>query len=551
MDIKKFLILAILLIPITEGFYLNNSVLHSFGLNSEFNITYPWNLSPPYEIIVDTNYIYAENLSSSNPAQASQEGLTFNFTETNAYYNGTDAPYYSFSTPNKKIITSPLTLPTESGPTFFDVDYCNITSIVYNSASSSYSDHFFPPAYSCAANRVHLYIAGLEPGENIFHIESDISLSNCSGGSSSVLKFSVFDEDQPPLNLNATAEVNIQYWENPYFLRNFSHIYTGNDTYFICLEPSEATIHSNIYIKYNTSSGFTHRHYLENYTLNTTTQRNLTIYNTNTTTGYSKLKITTRYQQTYNYFVNVITSLLRFYPGENVWRKVQMDKAGDYGLNVFNIKERITDYMLEFKDEQNNLLAQTQMLKFECDATTNYCDLTYLLDEYSPGSIASGFTPSSSMNNDTKILTVSWSDATGTTEKVKITVQKQTMAGEIEIAQEVFYAATGATTYNLSDYTGEVMLIIEANDQTVSRDYVNTQSSQLGNFLSIEDKSLWTAGILMTVVGFGMFSPVGAILSAIFGIILVAFLGIAPFITTPFIIVVCAMGIAIGLKIKR
>lgn len=544
-ELITLLIALFLVAPGVSAMYINNTVLESTGLNTLINITYPWNVS---EIIVDSNYIFAGNLTSSNPSEVSNEAVSWNLTESNANYEGTDVPYYSASSNISKTITSGFSTAVGGGLASFDVDYCDISNIYYSSALSTYDRVFTAAQFSCNNKQVDINLSGLDPGDNIIALDYNVSFFNCTGGNVSI-QFSIYDEDDPAQWLNATAEVDMEYWVHPDYVRNFSHKFEGNHTYMICLSPSEATIYADVYIKYSTDNGFTHRYFVHNGTFTNSTT-NLTIYNTNTTTGYSNLKITTRHRDTYQYFKNVVTSLERFYPAENTWRVVQMDKSGDYGLNVFNIHERITDYRLVFRDTSNNILDTTETTKFECDPTTGVCDLTFLLDEYTAPEAPTGFTLVWWYDEANDLINASWTDVLGSTNLVRVYVRKDTMAGSVDICDNSYTGTSGSSICNVSIYTGDLFVQIDANGDTRVSEWVNVGSQQIGSLLSQGEGTIWAVLIIVIVCAFGLFSPAGAIIAMVIGLVFVFLLGLVPAITTPFIIIAAIIGIIIGHKVR-
>lgn len=540
-----WVIVLLLSFNIVNAVYINNTFIESVGLGTSINVTHPWNLT---ELIVDSNWIFARNMTSSNSLEASNEGVTWNLSESTAAYSGINVPYYSASSLSEKTITSGFTGAVIGGEATLDVDYCDISSIYYTSALGAYDAIFTPAMWDCANDELNLSLDGIDPGNNVLIIDYDIAITNCTDGNVSI-EFSIYNETDPTALMVADAEVNINYWVHPSYRFNFSHDYSGNNTYRVCLSPSEATIYADIYIKYTTVSGFTHRYYVHNGSFTNTTTY-LTMYNTNTTAGFTDLKITTRLAETYGYFVNVVSSLERFYPGENVWRVVQMGKSGDYGLSVFDVIEKDVDYKLTFRDTSNHLLKSTDTMKFKQDPTTGIIDLTFLLDEYVASSATTGFTSSYSYDNDTSILTMTWSDSTASTSAVRLFVTKEVMSGTTEICDDTYYSSSGTSTCNMTGYSGEIFVVVEADDEIITSEWVDIEKQDLGDLISTGEGALWTAAILVTVVAFGLFSPAGAIISMIIGIIIVAFLGIFPAFTTPLIIVVCVLGIAIGIKVK-
>lgn len=69
---------------------INNTIVRSNGLGSQFNVTHPWILQ---NLTISDEYIYFQGLNSSNPLEDKNCSFTFNFTETNINYSGIEVPY--------------------------------------------------------------------------------------------------------------------------------------------------------------------------------------------------------------------------------------------------------------------------------------------------------------------------------------------------------------------------------------------------------------------------------------------------------------------------
>ncbi|GAG69051.1 unnamed protein product, partial [marine sediment metagenome] len=294
---------------------------------------------------------------------------------------------------------------------------------------------------------------------------------------------------------------------------------------------------ADAYIKYTTTggfidenlslTGFTHRYYLNNQSLNgSALLANYSVYNFISTTGISDLKLTLRNQQTFNYFENIISQLQRRYPAEGVWRTVQMDKSGDYGLIFYNIKEENTDYRMIFTDTSNNILRTTESMKFVC--TSGVCELTVLLDEYAAGTISPDLilTPPS-YDNSTGNISTSWYDPLGKTTSLRLHVAKETMTGTINICDITKSGASGSITCDVSDYQGEVLVKVYSSaspERPVWTEWIPlTFGVKLSNFIGDYEGALWSFGIILTIVATGLFSPAGAVIATIIGLILTFF----------------------------
>jgi hypothetical protein len=108
---------------------MNDTIINLTSSHSTVTITYPWTFD---RITVGSSWFYVENLSSSNPLQTgTTEKLTFNFTEANKNYAGTDMPYITLSSDIEKDIKSVFAVPiTITG--YFDVNTCDTTFAYYS-----------------------------------------------------------------------------------------------------------------------------------------------------------------------------------------------------------------------------------------------------------------------------------------------------------------------------------------------------------------------------------------------------------------------------------
>jgi len=385
------------------------------------------------------------------------------------------------------------------------------------------------------------------------HTVTSWDIFNCTSGNIS-LTINIYDEDNPTTALETDVEINMEYWiSSQANTQNFSVQMNGSNKYNICLTKPELTIYTDTYIKY-TTKGFTHRYYLINQPLTNTTL-NISMYNFDTTTGLSDLRITTR-KFDYTYFPNIIGKLQRLYVGEDVWRTVQMDESGSYGLIFFNIKEEDTDYRIIFQDRSNNILKITDDMKFSC--TSSLCEIVFLLDPYSAAAISPGLVYNAVYDDETGIITLIWNDPLGLTSSVRLLVTKETMGGTLEICDETKSGAAGTTTCDVSSYTGTLLIKVYSSasaEESLFTRWIGLNRTLMGNLINTEYGStegvIWTFGVLVTIVMTGLISPAFVIISMVFGLIVIFFFGIFTPLTLTFLIISVILGIIIGIRVKN
>lgn len=388
-----------------------------------------------------------------------------------------------------------------------------------------------------------------------FNVSGSIAVNEwlidaCTSFSNRRIRWDSYAEDVPAQAQTQTFQLYLTYYPTTSSNnKTFNWTYSAATYFEICASPANLTLYMDIYAQATeATTGYVHRFFVQNGTFNGSTWTNYSIYNFNTTTGIGTLKLTTRRNDNYDYMLNVLAYLQRFYVGEGVWRTVQMDRSGDYGLLHFNIKEAGTDYRLIYLDSQNNVLDQTQSMKFICSA--GVCDLTQLLSDYSAASAASNLSASQAYDNATGVLTVTWTSPVTETHTVDIAVQKQTMTGEVVICSTSQTGSGGSFPCNLSAYIGSFFVAVDGEGESLLAEWVAKPAPRLADYMDPAEQSLWSFGILVTVVMAGLFSPVGATISMVLGLIFLFFMGILSPLTITLIMVGGAVAAYIGVKVR-
>lgn len=379
------------------------------------------------------------------------------------------------------------------------------------------------------------------------HTIYTLLIDNCSISPTTTANFLIRDEEAVDDKLNATFEIDATYYSGAAStLRNLTYRFTGNSDYSLCLYPN-VTFYMDAYIKYTTENGFTHRYYLINESL-TKTAKNFYLYNYNRTAGISDLKITLRRINNYAYYPNIYGLLQRLYVDEGVWRTVQMDKSGDFGQLFYNIIEENTDYRLIYWDSYKNILSTTNSLKFVC--TSGLCDITQKLSPYSATTSNLNTSFYILFDNATNKLNVSWNNPKAISSIVNITITRETFTGIQQLCSYSAFGAAGFYSCDTAGYSGTFLTTIYENGAYAYSEYSVTDDENLADFISAAEGAIWVFAIMVTIIMFGLFSPVGSVIATLLGLILVFVLGIFNAISLTFVIVACILGIAIGLKVR-
>jgi hypothetical protein len=448
------------------------------------------------------------------------------------------------------------------GAEFFynNTNRSNNISATVGSTSNQYAVNVKVPAVTSDTNIDYFWKVHVQAKEKNYtffqngqQITSFWLFDNCTSALTPTATLRIFNENNPTSPLVANVETNIQYWVgSPLNYKDYLANLNGSSTYNLCLLPNGQNISANVYLKYTTIGGFTHRYILKNYSFSNITQ-NLDMYNWDTTTGASNLKITVRDPATFNVLPNVVAKLQRLYVSENVWRTVQMDSTGDLGLLFYNVIEETTDYRLIFSNYDNQILKTSDNLKFICDA--NICDITYTLDRLSTETTSPDLNVNISYNNATKTISAFFDDPLGLTSNVRLYVTKETGAGSTELCNTNVSASTGTLQCFIGTQTGQLHIkIYSSASPEVPKlvEWLFIAANPLYTILTKKDSSIWTTGMIVTAAGFGaMISPVAAIFTTIFALIAAMLLGMNSVLTITSIMVIAILGLIVGLKVRN
>ena len=370
---------------------------------------------------------------------------------------------------------------------------------------------------------------------------SNYNFTDCTGahaGKDVILNLTIFDEEDPTTRLNATIDAYFNYNYNDTVWINYTLANNGSSSYLVCVDDDEnETFQVNAEIRYKTDYGYDHRYYIVNGLLGNKTT-NISLYNFDNQYNKSELRLDIRNASTFLISPNIYVWLERKYPSENLYRLVQMDKSGDYGLTIFNIVEKSVDYRLKFFDSENHLLKQTSELKFACNG--GICEKTALVRDYSGSAISSDLNVIHNLPavkaGSTDILSINWSDGSGVTSNFRVEVIKITSIQDLVICAQNVSAASGSILCNLENYTGSFALRLFASAspedplilewfERATQDLAALLESELGSS-GKQEAILFGVFIDLIMIGAGMLGGVvGVLIMIILSAIVKAWLG--------------------------
>ena len=243
----------------------------------------------------------------------------------------------------------------------------------------------------CTGRQLEIYLGDCGTGELIFqhnltanssHYEDRFSLSDYTDFLRVGRPYCVRDLTLDSVCLGDRSLTNLDYDGDILFFQDQK---IGDSNYYrvslssilenpskICISPGYASLNYNAILSYTGGvDGYLQRWFVFNETLtNVTTTK--TLYNYNETDSTVTILVNL-YENEYNLLPYILTHLYRYYPGEDLWRLVQMDYTDDLGKAIFHVREEDTDYKLFFF-RWGVPIGSTDTLKFKCP-TFSECEI--------------------------------------------------------------------------------------------------------------------------------------------------------------------------------
>lgn len=385
---------------------------------------------------------------------------------------------------------------------------------------------------------------------NLTNATYSYGIDNCSNSfgipsNATALNISSYDENTLALlNINLTGTLNYSgsiYTINSININNVS----------ICIYPNWGN--TTLYAYFQESAGEKERYYIENAKINNITQQ-IYLYNFLDTSGVTEER-TTIYDNEYKYYPNVLGLLQRYYPATNTWTTVQVDKSDETGGLIYYIYESIKDYKIIWMQD-GVMLGTTAPIKFFCTSTP--CETSFtVIPSSSVAYDYSGFSYTTSYNNETKIFVLTYADSAGLVKTVNLLVEQVTGAGRNVICNVNSTGASGTLTCDTSAYTGTIVVSAfrSASPDNGFFNQIITIASSLATAIAnagrTNDAIFLTFLLSIGIIGIGLVSPILTVLFAIVSSIFIYFIGAASLFTIGFIVSACLVGLIIMFMVKR
>lgn len=366
----------------------------------------------------------------------------------------------------------------------------------------------------------------------------EVNGTSCPAGLSLVMNFTFMDE----INLTRTHEYTAKY-NFKYGVGNTSAIakygtLTNTSQVLLCLNTSQAETYLIGYgeIDY-VKTGYSARRY---YVFETTRLTNRTINTTlySLPNGDSTSFLVEIRTPTLTPYVEKYTTLLRWYPGLNEYKVVEMGKTDDKGQTVKKVKIEDVDYRLGVYHLNGSLIYLANPIRMVCLVSPCSYTLTVKESETIQSEESYGVETDLTFGGDT--FTLVYNDPSQNTERMELRVyQIGSTSGDTLICNSSGTSFTGILNCNVSAYSGLLKagaFRTASPERSIAMLIVDTATTlfqgKFGLFIQFM--------ITLTLIFLGIISPITSIILGILSLVFGAFL--FKTITYPILIGIAILG---------
>jgi hypothetical protein len=338
----------------------------------------------------------------------------------------------------------------------------------------------------------------------------------CTGLSTAMI-FNLADEEGFT-NLNGTVNYNFAYGLNTRTTRSVYGTIANTQNLSLCINSTTNPylVINNGEVHYNVSGYVDRRYYLFNGTLINNQTTNITLHNLLLSRQTSfKLEVETNSMLPY---VDKYTALLRWYPGLNDYRIVEMGLTDDTGSTVIHAVPEDVDYRIGVYERDGTIIRLANPIRLVClqspctytlkisGTTIDYNSLLkvqYTLD----------------FNYTTGVWTFTYNDPSQTTSTYNLTIYRMTPTNTYSVCESTSTGYTGAMNCETSEYTGILKAVVTKSNSPgipLASKLIEISREAFANNLGI---FLTMLLVLPVVFIFAMVSPVAGIIGAVIALI--------------------------------
>jgi len=382
-----------------------------------------------------------------------------------------------------------------------------------------------------------------------------IILDNCTQGLTTTVTLNFTYANETSLTEdNASQESTFLIWDSGLGITNnrtYTFDWIEQPSHAYCISPIWATVKSDANLFYSSAGYNSRNYYLNDATLNNQSN-DITLYLGDsglTTVIYVKVQ-----DEAQEGLPNHIIKAERYYPATNTWLAIELAETDDFGYGVFHLVEDEVDYKFLIENSTGDLVKTSQAMRIICldrDYAGDACSIAFTitdeLDIWDNVITKDDLTYSLTYNNNTRVVSFSWTDSSGSTPTMNLEVGREQGSWTTYPCDSSVTSTSSTMTCNLTSSGNGEYLVKVSQDSTVLdtlRVYIEDVVATFG----LEGVA-WSLMFFMTIIMIGLWNPVVSVFLSIFGLIIVQLIGIMawPLTTT---ILLALLGLIIITRLR-
>jgi len=320
-----------------------------------------------------------------------------------------------------------------------------------NTLSTLYNSSFAAPFVNANTNYTGAWFLRVDDSNNTFNVSTmviNIGLSNCSTENASYAKALTFTGKDEETDVNTTFLLNVNFdlWTtSTYNYTNIHFEFTGNSTYDICIYPNSTSFNIYSILEYEANGYANRKYYLYNMVLNATHQ-DVYLYLLNSTKS-SEVVETVIDSATADPVAGTYIKHLRYYPGQNVYKVVEISKTDENGktLGKMVLADVFYKFILEYPAGTVKLETDVQKIL----SLTKTFSFTTTTDALATWKDVQNVGATMSCTESTSTCRVSWSDTKNVVQTVRLLVYQDTGYSKILLYNATSTSAAGSLAYTI------------------------------------------------------------------------------------------------------
>ena len=364
---------------------------------------------------------------------------------------------------------------------------------------------------------------------------SEFDINNCSNSNNTILQIIGKDEETDGL-VNTSLNINLYPTAGTTSIYNATYQLRGNSTYNFCSSKNNTNIRIDGIMEYGDGTTYTYRkYYLNNFSIDTNITSQVILYHLNNTKA-SEITFTVFDLLTGDRVSEAYIKTLRYYPGENAYRTVEIGKTDETGQSLGKMVLADVFYKFIIEKPAGQVKLDTDVLRIL--ALTRSFGISFAVDYLDTWNKINNVATSVTCTKGTQTCRLTWSDSSNIVQNATLEVWRTNGLNNEMINSQTTSATSGTIAYTIiedtlgNSYTAKGY--IESNTGTSTYDagiasidypdnpFFNDQESKIASLFPL---LILIVVIIFTLIDFGV---IGIVIGALIGLLIGALTHIMP-----------------------